>query len=45
MEQEIIDHRALQLKLEELDFFEASDELFHAEGLLRSADEKGCRTA
>ena len=28
MEQEIIDHRALQLKLEELDFFEASDELF-----------------
>lgn len=28
MEQEIIDSRAIQLKLDELDFFEASDELF-----------------
>ena len=34
MEQEIIDHRALQLKLEELDFFEASDELFMRKDLL-----------
>ncbi len=40
MEQEIIDHRALQLKLEELDFFEASDELFMRKGFARSADEK-----
>ena len=29
-----IDHRALQLKLEELDFFEASDELFMRKDLL-----------
>lgn len=28
MEQEIIDHRAIQLKLDELDYFESSDELF-----------------
>ena len=34
MEQEIIDHRALQLKLDELDFFEASDELFMRKDLL-----------
>ena len=34
MEQEIIGHRALQLKLEELDFFEASDELFMRKDLL-----------
>ena len=34
IEQEIIDHRALQLKLDELDFFEASDELFMREDLL-----------
>ena len=34
MEQDIIDHRALQLKLEELDFFEASDELFMRKDLL-----------
>ena len=34
MEQEIIDHRVLQLKLEELDFFEASDELFMRKDLL-----------
>ena len=33
-EQEIIDHRALQLKLDELDFFEASDELFMRKDLL-----------
>ena len=30
----LIDHRALQLKLEELDFFEASDELFMRKDLL-----------
>ena len=34
IEQEVIDHRALQLKLDELDFFEASDELFMREDLL-----------
>ena len=34
MEQEIIDHRALQSKLDELDFFEASDELFMRKDLL-----------
>ena len=34
LEQDIIDHRALQLKLEELDFFEASDELFMRKDLL-----------
>lgn len=28
LEQEIIDNRMIQLKLDELDFFEASDELF-----------------
>lgn len=33
-EQEIIDRRALQLKLEELDFFESSDELFMRKDLL-----------
>lgn len=35
MEQEIIDHRAVQLKLDELDFFEASDELFMRNDLLK----------
>lgn len=34
MEQEIIDHRAVQLKLDELDFFESSDELFMRKDLL-----------
>lgn len=34
MEQEILDRRALQLKLDELDFFEASDELFMRKDLL-----------
>lgn len=34
MEQEIIDHRAIQLKIEELDFFEASDELFMRRDLI-----------
>lgn len=34
MEQEIMDHRAIQLKLDELDFFEASDELFMRKDLL-----------
>ena len=34
LEQDIIDRRALQLKLEELDFFEASDELFMRQDLL-----------
>lgn len=34
MEQEILDHRALQLKLEELDYFESSDELFMRKDLL-----------
>lgn len=33
-EQEILDRRALQLKLDELDFFEASDELFMRKDLL-----------
>lgn len=34
MEQEIMDRRAIQLKLDELDFFEASDELFMRKDLL-----------
>ena len=34
MEQEILDHRAVQLKLEELDYFESSDELFMRKDLL-----------
>ena len=34
-EQEYIDKRALQLKLDELDFFEAADELFMQKDLLR----------
>lgn len=34
LEQEIIDHRALQLKLDELDFFEASDEFFMRKDLI-----------
>lgn len=34
MEQEILDHRAIQLQIEELDFFEASDELFMRKDLL-----------
>lgn len=34
IEQEYIDNRALQLKLEELDFFESSDELFMRKDLL-----------
>ena len=40
MEQEIIDHRAVQLQIEELDFFEASDELFMREDLLKVLMEK-----
>lgn len=43
MEQEILDKRALQLKLEELDFFESSDELFMRQNimefLLKKVDE------
>lgn len=35
MEQDIIDYRAVQLKLDELDFFEASDELFMRNDLLK----------
>lgn len=34
MEQEILDRRAVQLKLEELDYFESSDELFMRKDLL-----------
>lgn len=34
LEQEILDHRAIQLRIEELDFFEASDELFMRKDLL-----------
>lgn len=34
MEQEIIDSRAIQLKLDELDFFESSDELFMNQDIL-----------
>jgi len=34
LEQEVTDKRALQLKLEELDFFEASDELFMRKDML-----------
>lgn len=34
MEQEILDRRAIQLKLEELDYFESSDELFMRKDLL-----------
>lgn len=34
LEQEIIDNRALQLKLDELDYFESSDELFMRKDLL-----------
>lgn len=34
MEQEILDGRAVQLKLDELDFFEASDELFMRKDIL-----------
>lgn len=34
MEQEILDGRAIQLKLDELDFFEASDELFMRKDIL-----------
>ena len=34
MEQEILDRRAIQLKLDELDYFESSDELFMRKDLL-----------
>lgn len=34
MEQEILDRRAVQLKLDELDYFESSDELFMREDLM-----------
>ncbi|MDD2953992.1 MAG: RNA polymerase sigma-70 factor [Parabacteroides sp.] len=34
LEQEVVDKRALQLKLDELDFFEASDEVFMRKDLL-----------
>lgn len=34
MEQEILDRRAVQLKLDELDYFESSDELFMRQDLL-----------
>lgn len=34
LEQEILDHRAVQLKLDELDYFESSDELFMRKDLL-----------
>lgn len=34
MEQEILDRRAIQLKLDELDYFESSDELFMRNDLL-----------
>lgn len=34
MEQEILDRRAMQLKLDELDYFESSDELFMRQDLM-----------
>lgn len=34
MEQEILDRRAIQLKLDELDYFESSDELFMRQDLM-----------
>ena len=34
IEQEILDHRSVQLKLDELDYFESSDELFMRKDLL-----------
>ncbi|MDR1098248.1 MAG: RNA polymerase sigma-70 factor [Tannerella sp.] len=39
-EQEYIDTRIIQLKLDELDFYEASDELFMREDLLRALLQK-----
>ena len=40
LEQEIIDNRMIQLKLDELDFFEASDELFMTQDILNILLEK-----
>ena len=40
LEQEIIDNRMIQLKLDELDFFEASDELFMTQDILTILLEK-----